>query len=174
MGIFQHYFLFEQFFSLTDQNRTIGYTKETSTDIITPIFEDEIIGEDQVKIAKMHYNIVENFTVLFIQTKLYLFVNLLYHNFILQVICQFGLNPSKKYLEALVGFNSTNNKYSYKNYIKKFSLHEWFYVFLFSRKIETFGFWYKGSLYYNINTYLGDLYFTTYRIVRKIKRFIKL
>jgi len=173
-GIFQHFFLFEQFFSSTDQLRTIGYTKQKETNKIVPVFENEISQEKLAKISKIQHATIEEFAEIFIQTKLYEYGDLLYHTSILPIVCHFGNKPHQKYLKALDGFYLTNNKYSYKEYLKKYDFKDWIHIFLFSRKLQTFGYWYIGSLYFNLNKNIVDLYFMTYKIIRKVKRILKL
>jgi len=172
LGIFQQYSLFEQFFSLTDQNRTIGYTVNEVTDEIIPIFENEIISERQKQIAHIHYQVIEEFSNLFLGAKLYNFVQLMYHATIIPNISKFGINPQNHYLAALNEFTVSDNKYKSIPFIKKFTREEWFYVFMFSRKIEAMFYRYKTSLRYNLSVFY-NLYFFFFRIIRRIKRIIK-
>jgi len=168
-GVSIQYNLFEQFYSLTDQNRTIGY--ELRNNYVFPFFDDENDGNciNRNSIAKIHNLIIEKFVELFIETKLYLFVDSLYFSIIIPTISQFGLKPRREYLKAIENFYESDNLYSKKLYIKKFDAYDWLNILTFSKKIKKRVVWYEGTLSYNMNENVVVIYHLFFSLVRKIR-----
>jgi predicted HAD superfamily hydrolase len=173
-GIFNHYNLLEQFFSITDQKRTIGYQKNAT--IIEPIFEREtqLYSTENKKIntAKIHNDIIVEFARSFLQTKLYLHSDKLYYSLAIPTVAEFGIRPNQRLLSALIHLRTSDNEFSKEIYVKKYDLKDWINVFLFSRKIQKNSYWFKGSIYLNMGNGIGDIYLFIFKVVRKIKKII--
>lgn len=174
-GIRIHYNLFEQFFSLTDQNRTIGY--EIKDGKVCPTFENQcnlIVDKHQNQLARLHYEIIEKFVENYTDLKLFLYNDLIYYSIIIPTVSQFGIKPQKSYLDALLNFYESDNIYSYRQYIKKFNLKDWIRIVLFSKKIQNSIAWYQGSLYANMPNKLVPVYNYIFNVVWKARRKLRL
>lgn len=121
--------LFEDVFSLTTQNRTIGYRRDKEKTI--PIFDD--IDQNWKKnMADINLQIYLSYTSMYIQTKLYL-NNSFVKQYALFAASKFAENPYYKYVAALKELSLSENGKSEHSLIgNPFSKNK--------------GAWFRGSL----------------------------
>lgn len=120
--------LFEDVFSVTDQNRTIGY-KEVNKKI-EPLYDEEY-NQWKTDYMKKNLSLLDKYTEGYISTKLYL-----YNNDILQSSVRnlgfFARNPRYEYVKSLKNFRISENNTSSKKLLSKPWLHDYL--------------WYRGSI----------------------------
>lgn len=120
--------LFEDIFSVTDQNRTIGY-KEVNKKI-KPLYDKEY-NQWKTDYMKRNLSLLDKYTEGYISTKLYL-----YNNNILQSSVRnlgfFARNPHYEYVKSLENFRISENDASSKKLLSKPWLHDYL--------------WYRGSI----------------------------
>jgi predicted HAD superfamily hydrolase len=174
-GIRIHYNLFEQFFSLTDQNRTIGY--ESKDGKVGPTFENHcklISNKHQNQIARLHYEIIEQFAEDYSNLKLFTHNDRIYYSVIIPTVSQFGIKPQKSYLDALLNFYESDNIYSYRPYIRKFNWKDWIKIIIFSKKLQNSVGWYQGTLYANMPQKIVTVYNCIFKAVWTARRKLRL
>ncbi len=121
--------LFEDVFSLTVQNRTIGYRKDDDTTI--PVF-DTIDYSWKKTMADKNLQVYLSFSSMYVQTKLYL-KNSFVKQYALFVASKFAENPYYKYVTALKELSlSENGKSEHRLIGNPFSKNK--------------GAWFRGSL----------------------------
>ena len=86
-------------------------------------------------IANVHCDIVQKFTEIFIQTKLYKYADNILYSLAIPTVCSFRNKPKKFYLSALVDFAVYDeSSCQYIPYIIKFKLKDWLYFFFCRKK----------------------------------------
>lgn len=121
--------LFEDVFSMTDQNRTIGYQRKNGT--IAPIFDTADYSWKK-KLADQNIQIYQSFAHMYVQTKLYL-NNEDVKQYAMFVASKFAENPYRKYVKSLERLNLSENGISERRLIgNPFTKNK--------------GAWYRGSL----------------------------
>ncbi len=120
--------LYEMFFSIHTQNRTIGYCKKN--DIIEPLFEKnnarDIEGNgcgngivlNTEKWGEVHQNLLLQYTKSYIELGLYSYCDDIYHHLVIPTLVSFMEGPEKYYLHSLTDF-MVYDKGEYKPYVKK-------------------------------------------------------
>lgn len=121
--------LFEDVFSMTDQNRTIGYERKDGK--IIPKF-DTVDNSWKKKLADQNLQIYRSFAAMYVQTKLYL-NNEDVKQYAMYVASKFAENPYRKYVKSLKQLNLSENGVSERSLIgNPFTKNK--------------GAWYRGSL----------------------------
>lgn len=109
--------LFEDVFSITNQNRTIGYQKQDNK--IVPIFDEE---DKMLQSEIMEHNIqtFKKITQMYVLNKAYICNNEILKSSIYN-IGKFAINPYYDYVKVLKDFSITENSSN----IRKIILHPW-------------------------------------------------
>ena len=154
-----HIWIFENFFGLNDQAKTVGY--EMKEGKCVPVFSDSIGVEDCVQSdvsqwSKAHENLLGKYADGFIETELYRYSKEIFNYIALATITSFFSNPDKTYLEALLGFRRGNTD---KPYVKKESL-----IRLYRNRGNDSG-WSLGTMRYNVPKWLSELKHLLKRII---------
>lgn len=140
--------LFEQYFSATLQDRTVGY--KDSNGIVEPIFEKEICLNDILdKIVTINKEVCIKYV------KAYKQLPLMGPSYVsmatLNVFSKFCYKPRKDYLEALKGFKWANSKIDSNYLLSKQN----FIRLFFNRK----SLWWYGNLLYNSSKLYPLMYY---------------
>lgn len=143
------YLIFEIFFSLNSERKTIDYTFVNG--IAEPVFcpeleEGDVEIRDNVDWVSIHTHLLSSYVRLFMQFQLGKYAKLIFENIGLRALRQFYGKPIRPYIMAL------KNVY-YKNWecrgdlacIKKFN---WFGLL---KKSSNDYIWWEGSLYYSFS-----------------------
>lgn len=140
--------LFEQYFSATLQDRTVGYKE--SNGIVEPIFEKEIFSNDILnKIVTANKEVCIEFV------KVYKQLPLISSSYIsmatLNVFSKFCYAPRKDYLEALKGFKWANSKIDSNYLLSKQNILKLI--------LKRNSLWWYGNLIYNSSLLYPLIYY---------------
>lgn len=162
--LIKYWHLYEMFFSIHNQNRTIGYSKKGNA--YEPIFdqnnqsdkEEKKRGNGYVQNSlyweKVHQKILHDYVQSYIQMKLYLLSNECFERLAMPTLIKFMNFPNPLYLPALcdfIVFDYTNDC-AYKPYVRKESLLELFRT----RGRDTY--WVLGSLILSLPKWVISAY----------------
>lgn len=120
--------LFEDVFSVTDQNRTIGY-KEVNKKI-EPLYDDEH-NQWKTDYMKKNLSLLDKYVKGYLSTKLYLCNNDI-SRLSIRNLGVFARNPYYKYVKSLEDFRISENNTNSKKLLSKPWLHDYL--------------WYRGSI----------------------------
>ena len=146
-----HIWVFENFFGLNDQKKTIGY--EFKDGAAVPVFSD-VLGEEDCIMdnnrywSQVHESLLGKYVSCYMQAELWRFSDEIFNRVALPTLASFFVRPEKHYLEALVGYRKRDDD---NDYIKK----ETFFVLLRTRGRDSG--WKKGTMIYNTPEWLYDL-----------------
>lgn len=132
--------LFEQYFGITDQLRTIGYRQEC--DNIVPIFENDLVATDY---KRRIFNTNREVCILFAMhyVNLYIIEPTKCNNICFATFSQFCHAPRKEYLSSLHEFISTSSKTEQEPLLIKRNL----FSIIFNK--HQYLRWKQGNIVYN-------------------------
>ena len=150
-AFWDHIWVFENFFGLNDQKKTIDY--EFKDDKAIPVFSDELsvedcIMEDNSYWSSIHESLLGRYADCFVQTELWRFSDELFYHVAIPCLAAFFARPEKHYLGALVGYRKRDDD---NDYIKK----ESFFRLLRTRGRDSR--WKRGTVIYNTPKWLYDI-----------------
>lgn len=132
--------LFEQYFGMTDQLRTIGYSNEG--DVIVPVYESDLLDTNyKHHIFTINKEICCSFAKVY--SDLYITKPTYCNNIFFAVFAQFCHAPNRDYLMALTNFFSTSSETQQEPLLEKRSLVS----ILFNK--HHYLRWKQGNLIYN-------------------------
>lgn len=115
-------FLFENFFALNNDNKTIDY--KNAQPVFTKEKEhDDYIIVDGIDWAVVHENILRTYATEYIRLGLANYSADIYSHIVMPILCQFFKFPEKHYLSAITKFAVyKENRNAYVPYVKKYPL----------------------------------------------------
>ncbi len=148
-----HIWIFENFFGLNDQPKTVGYDLKEGNYI--PIFSEEIGNEDcvsdnQAYWSSVHEDLLCKYAEAYMQTQIYRYSDAIFSNIALPTLLSFFTVPEKLYLSALLEYRRGA---SVDPYVRKESM----FRLLRSRGRDSK--WRRGTLIYNLPQWLVDMNF---------------
>lgn len=144
--------IFENFFGLNDQKKTVGY--KLNGEKTAPVFSD-VLGEEDCFLENnsywslVHESLLGKYVDCFIQTELWRFSDEIFYHVAMPTLASFFAMPDKYYLEALVGYRRYNAD---NDYVKK----ESFFKLLRTRGRDSG--WKKATVIYNTPRWLYKLH----------------
>ena len=149
----QHIWIFENFFGLNKQSKTIGYEKDG--DKYTPVFSDEIGAEDCVQEKQqywsdVHEDLLCKYAEAYIQTEIYRYSDEIFSNIAMPTLLSFFTVPDKLYLTALLEYRRGAGV---DPYVRKES------IFRLLRSRGRDSKWRRGTLIYNLPQWVVDMKF---------------
>ena len=127
--------LLEQYFSITNQKRTIGYSKSTQ---ISPVFEEDSVSlEFKILTSNINEEVCLKFADVLLQERRHIIMENTFNYYVnvFEMFCQY---PKLQYLKALIGLKMADSEKQHINYIKK----DWLVL---ARKSSH---WQNGSIIY--------------------------
>lgn len=115
-------YLFENFFALNNDNKTIDY-KDAQPVFTEQKEHDDYILTDKEDWARVHEGIMTMYAKEYIRVGLGMYSLDLYRHFVMPTLCRFFRRPEKHYLSAITEYAVyKENRNAYVPYIKKYSL----------------------------------------------------
>lgn len=153
--------VYEGFFSIHTQKRTIGY-KETN-DKIVPVFYNRTSSDDDdnkdffvsnsLKWSEIHNSIILTYVENYISLGLYKFSDTVFETIVTRILASFFDVPERHYLVALCDFYIGNEvQGSSLPYVKRESLAQ----ILFTKGKDTY--WKRGTLFLSVPSIAVNLY----------------
>lgn len=146
-GLMRHWCMFEMFFSLHNEKRTIDYAYEDG--LYSPVFADKPDGveckmNDIESVARIHDDVLAQYVEGFVSLELHRHADELFVNVALPTLIVFFTNPNYSYLKTLTGFYVRDeHTLKLRPYVEKHNL----LYFLFVKKDYM---WRKASLNYSL------------------------
>lgn len=106
-GLMRHWCMFEMFFSLHNEKRTVDYFFKNG--LYGPVFADKPDGveckmSDIESVAKIHDEVLSQYVAGFVSLELHRHADEVFVNVALPTLVQFFTNPNYNYLKTLTGF----------------------------------------------------------------------
>jgi predicted HAD superfamily hydrolase len=175
-GYFSHFDLHEQFFSLTDQSRTIGYEKNDKG-LSVPVFEaalDMTASELHRKsIARNRCENIALFAEYFVDLNLVNFSEQLLHSIGVPTVAKFGNKPKLEYLEAICGLRVSDTKHRTIPYLMKMNGINIIRLFVSPFRIKKDCVWFEGSIYLSLGGRGGGVYIGMWNVIARLVKRIK-
>ena len=161
--LFEHYFIYENFFSLNDEKKTIDYTFKNG--IAKPVYSDvndclDVEIENKSMWATIHESLLEQYALSFIQLGLHRCAESIFENIAMPTLIQFMTWPEKHYLDPLCDFYS--NFEIFKELTPCIRKQPLWKVLLKTKKDRKY-YWRRGVVVLNTPTWL-------LRIIQYIKK----
>lgn len=139
--------ILEQYFSITNHKRTIGYEKGKDG-IIKPVFEENSCEEYADEILKIHKQVLLSYVEKYKNNYLYLHNAEVLTNAI-TVLIEFSRNPDYYYLKAFEGMKVRGSKFYDSPILSKMSLSDILYLLRYKHGKLHDSSWKRGSFVYN-------------------------
>lgn len=133
----------EQYFSVTDQNRTVGYYLDNNG-LVNPKLADDIVDTETVELFTLHKKIISIYMYYYLTNKLYLHNTFLSMS-ILDNLADFATFPKHEYLKALEGVRVSDSATVRYPLIQKIGIKGLYYMLTKKLQID----WKIGSIVYS-------------------------
>ncbi len=150
-------YLFENFFALNNDNKTIDY-KDAQPVYTGQKEHDDYILTDKVDWAAIHEGIMTMYAKEYIRVGLGMYSSDLYRHIVMPTLCQFFRNPEKHYLQTLETYSIyKSNRNKFVPYVEKMPI--WMLPF----KRGKFSIWRRATFIYSLPDWFNKILYRYYK-----------